>query len=286
MRTSSASCGFVPALAGPALGLAGADAADRVGVAAAVTPEATSQPPGQESRTLKIGASVVYNERIDTSGSGVVQVLLLDGSTFTVGPGSSLVIDRFVYDPKSGKGALVASFSKGALRFVGGKLSKNEPGVSVKTPAGVLTVRGGMFQGWFAGPNKALVSFLYGKHLSISRGGQVYWLNSAGLVFEISHSGAPVIRPDTTFLLAAVSGKKINYGKVVPVKGHGWPYYYGIQPTGNYPDQPFVRELYYDTIGGDIAKATLKPVPVQVVVPPVPPPVIPPISGCGLTCLP
>jgi hypothetical protein len=26
--------------------------------------------------------SVVYNERIDTSGSGVVQVLLLDGSTF------------------------------------------------------------------------------------------------------------------------------------------------------------------------------------------------------------
>lgn len=302
MGKSSLSCGFVPALAGPALaafalagaglfvpalGLGSAEAADRVGVAAAVTPEATSQPPGQDTRTLKIGASVVYNERIDTSGSGVVQVLLLDGSTFTVGPGSSLVIDRFVYDPKSGKGALVASFSKGALRFVGGKLSKEEPGISVKTPAGVLTVRGGMFQGFIAGPNKALISFLYGKHLSIARGGQVYWLNSPGMVFDISHSGAPVIRPvtfaDTTFLLAAVSGKKFN-GKVIPVKGHGWPYYYGIQPAGNYPDQPFVRELYYDTIGGDIAKATLKPVPV--VVPPVPPPVIPPISGCGLTCIP
>jgi hypothetical protein len=39
----------------------------------------------------------------------------------------------------------VASFSKGALRFVGGKLSKEEPGVSVKTPASVLIVRGGMF---------------------------------------------------------------------------------------------------------------------------------------------
>jgi hypothetical protein len=66
----------------------------------------------------------------------VVQVLLLDGSTFTVGPRSSLVIDKFVYNPKSGKGALVASFSKGALRFVGGKLSKDEHGISVKTPAG------------------------------------------------------------------------------------------------------------------------------------------------------
>ena len=180
MRKSSASCGFAPFLAAPALSafaLAGlliatsthdsAQAADRVGVAAAVTPAATSQPPGAAMSTLKIGKSVVYNERIDTSGSGVVQVLLLDGSTFTVGPGSSLVIDKFVYNPASGKGALVASFSKGALRFVGGKLSKEEPGIAVKTPAGVLTVRGGMFQGWIAGPNKALIAFLYGNHLSL-----------------------------------------------------------------------------------------------------------------------
>jgi hypothetical protein len=298
MGKSSLSCGFVPALAGPALAafaLAGllvpalsfdtAEAGDRVGVAAAVTPDATSQPPGGDARTLKIGASVVYNERIDTSGSGVVQVLLLDGSTFTVGPGSSLVIDRFVYDPKSGKGALVASFSKGALRFIGGKLSKDEPGISVKTPAGEISVRGGMFQGFIAGPNKALISFLYGKHLSIARGGQVYTLSSPGFVFDISHPGAPVIRPvtiaDTNFLLAAVSGK--TSGKVIPVKGHGWPYYYGIQPAGNYPDQPFVRQLYYDTIGGDLATATLKQVP-AVVPPTPPPPIVPPISGCGLVC--
>ena len=103
-------------------------AAERVGVAAAVKPDATSQPPGGETSTLRIGKSVVYDERIDTSGSGVVQVLLLDGSTFTVGPGSSLVIDKFVYNPSTGRGELVASFSKGALRFVGGKLSKNAPG--------------------------------------------------------------------------------------------------------------------------------------------------------------
>ena len=33
-----------------------------------------------------------------------MQVLLVDGSTFTVGPGSDLVIDKFVYDPKKNKG--------------------------------------------------------------------------------------------------------------------------------------------------------------------------------------
>ena len=235
-------------------------------------------------RTLKIGKSVVYDERIDTSSSGVVQVLLLDGSTFTVGPGSSLVIDKFVYDPKSGKGSLVASFSKGALRFVGGKLSKEEPGISVKTPAGVLTVRGGMFQGFIAGPNKALIAFIYGKHLSLARGGQLYTLSETGKLFDISRPGAPVIRPatfaDTSFLLAAVSGKKIKYAaQTIQVKGHRWPYYYGIQPSGRYPDQPFVRELYYDTVGGDLAKATLKqvPIPVVTVTPTVtPPPVVVP----------
>jgi hypothetical protein len=73
---------------------------------------------------------------------------------------------------------------------------------------------------------------------------------------------------DTSFLLAAISGKKIKYaGKVIPVKGQRWPYYYGIQPAGKYPDQPPNRELYYDTIGGDIAKATLKQVPIPVVTP-------------------
>ena len=120
-------------------------AADKVGVAAAVKPEATSQPPGGETTTLNIGKSVVYNERITTSDSGVVQVLLVDGSTFTVGPGSNLVIDKFIYNPKTGTGELAVTFSKGALRFVGGKLSKRDPGVKVKTPAGNLTVRGGIF---------------------------------------------------------------------------------------------------------------------------------------------
>jgi hypothetical protein len=55
------------------------------------------------------------------------------------------------------------------------------------------------------------------------------------------------------------------------VKGQRWPYYYGIQPAGRYPDQPFIRELYYDSIGGDIAKNTLKQVPIPVITPPTPP---------------
>ena len=111
--------------------------------------------PARRPAPSRSASPSLYNERIDTSGTGVVQVLLLDGSTFTVGPNSNLVIDKFVYDPGRGKGELVASFTKGALRFIGGKLSKPVGGIQVKTPAGELTVRGGMFQGVVKGPNQA-----------------------------------------------------------------------------------------------------------------------------------
>ncbi len=156
------------------------EAGERVGVAAAVTPQATSKPQGGETKTLKIGKSVFYNERITTSDSGVVQVLLVDGSTFTVGPQSNLVIDKFVYDPRKGSGELAATLSKGALRFVGGKLSKQAPGVKVRTPAGELTVRGGIFQGIVHSANRAVFAFVFGDSIALSRGGRRYTLRESG----------------------------------------------------------------------------------------------------------
>ena len=119
--------------------------AEKVGVAAAVNPDAFSSLSQTPNKQLNIGKSIFYNERINTTTSGLVQVLLIDGSTFTVGPNSNLVIDKFVYDPRKKTGELVATFSKGTMRFIGGKLSKNAGGVKVKTPSGALAIRGGMF---------------------------------------------------------------------------------------------------------------------------------------------
>ena len=258
-------------------------AAERVGVAAAVKPDATSQSPGGETTTLKIGKSVVYDERIDTSSSGVVQVLLLDGSTFTVGPGSSLVIDKFVYNPATGKGALVASFSKGALRFVGGKLSKNAPGVTVKTPAGALTVRGGIALMMVDGPNRLAAACVFGDFLALKRGGQFAKLRP-GNMFVVSGPGPATTRATTSddinTLLAAVSGQKTKFASKA-VKGKPWPKHYGIQPTGAYPDEPFVKELYYSnaSTGLILSGATLVPPHVRPIPPPPPqePPTRPPV---------
>jgi hypothetical protein len=49
---------------------------------AAVNPDAFSSLEGAPKALFNIGKSIFYDERINTSTSGLVQVLLIDGSTF------------------------------------------------------------------------------------------------------------------------------------------------------------------------------------------------------------
>jgi len=188
--------------AGPAL-------ADKVGVAAAVNPDAFSSLSSTPNKQLNIGKSIFYNERINTTTSGLVQVLLIDGSTFTVGPNSDLVIDKFVYDPNKKTGQVVATFSKGAMRFVGGKLSKNEGGVTVKTPSGALAIRGGMFQARLSG-SRGVFSFLFGNEMRLTgTNGQVNRVYQPGYTIDTT-SGAPTVRPTTSQDINAVMAALTN----------------------------------------------------------------------------
>lgn len=179
--------------------------ADKVGVAAAVNPDAFSSLAGSPQSQLSIGKSIFFNERINTTGSGLVQVLLIDGSTFTVGPGSDLVIDKFVYDPKKGTGQITASFSKGVMRFVGGKISKNENGVTVNTPAGALAIRGCIVQSKMLPNGKGIFSFLYGVSMTLANKYTVY---EKGYTIDTT-SGTPDVRPtrqaDINSIMAALT---------------------------------------------------------------------------------
>ena len=113
-----------------------------VGVTAAVNVDARGRPPGGAPRVLALGASIVHNEQVTTDAQGLVQILLLDGTTFTVGPNSDLTIDEFVYNPATGEAKVVASLTKGVFRFVGARTSQTEGGATVKTPVGTIGIRG------------------------------------------------------------------------------------------------------------------------------------------------
>ena len=195
--------------------------AEKVGVAAAVNPDAFSSLSGVPNKQLNIGKSIFYNERINTSGSGLVQVLLVDGSTFTVGPNSDLVIDKFVYDPRKKTGEMVATFSKGTMRFIGGKLSKNEGGVQVKTPAGALAIRGGMFQG---STSRGIYSFLYGHSMTFrGRNGQSQTIYQPGYTLDLSGGNAdvrPTTPEDTNVFMQALSSGSTNFGSGTGTPGN------------------------------------------------------------------
>jgi hypothetical protein len=117
--------------------------AEGSGKVGAVNPDATGTPPGGASRTLVIGTGVVYKEKIQTSPQGSTQILFPDQSTLNLGGNTSIVIDEYVYDPKTGTGSMAATLGKGVMRFVGGQISHTK-GITVDTSVGNLGIRGGV----------------------------------------------------------------------------------------------------------------------------------------------
>ena len=128
---------------GAVLAISAAARADTVGTAGAVNTTSSGTPPAGPTRIIQIGTQLVENEKIETTGTGSVQVLFIDKTTLNVGPNSSLVIDRFVYNPATTRGELALSLGKGVLRVVGGVATHSE-GATIRTPVAAIGLRGGI----------------------------------------------------------------------------------------------------------------------------------------------
>src|SRR5258708_33479604 len=86
------------------------------GVTTASNPSVEGMPPVSARHKLVVGAKVFERERVISTADGQAQLLFRDGSNFTIGPGSDMVLDDFVYDPVTGKGKIAASLGKGLFR--------------------------------------------------------------------------------------------------------------------------------------------------------------------------
>ena len=165
----------------------------RVGVTSAVNPAAKGTPPAGSSRILRLGQNVVHNERVETDADGLVQILLLDGTTFTVGPNSTLIIDKFVYDPDRSTAELAATAVKGTFRMIGGLASKGRGTFSVKTPSATMGIRGGMVEAAVTG-SSTLVSLIFGKEVVVRGAFGKRRLFEPGYTLELSNdAGGPRI---------------------------------------------------------------------------------------------
>ena len=114
---------------------------EQIGVAAAVNKNTVDLTP-EERLLVEAGYKIIQNRTIETDEIGKAQMLLLDGTSFAIGPNSSVTLDKFVYNPKTSEGSLEVS-AKGLLRLVGGKVTKKNPAL-IKTSSAVVGIRGGI----------------------------------------------------------------------------------------------------------------------------------------------
>jgi hypothetical protein len=113
------------------------NAQSKIGKANSVKPEAS----GTVAGTLSAGSDVHASETVRTGSAGQADLRFIDSTNLSVGPASTVRLDKFVYDPKKGSGSVAIEASRGAFRFVTG--SQNKGGdYKVKTPYGTLGVRG------------------------------------------------------------------------------------------------------------------------------------------------
>lgn len=169
------------------------------GVTAAVNPDARSFDAGGKPKLISLGDPVIRNHRIETSGQGLVQILLADGTSFTVGPNSSVVIDSFVYDPEKNTASLAATMTKGALRFIGGKASKASGDVKIDTPIGTAGIRGAVVDINLNGqtpdgqPLPPHMTLVYGKEVQLTGNGAPQRLFKQGFSI-VAGDGQPRIQ--------------------------------------------------------------------------------------------
>ena len=140
-------------------------AQEQIGVAAAVNRNTTDLTLEQERKLVEAGYQIIQNHTIETDEIGKAQMLLLDGTAFSVGPNSSVVLDRFIYNPATAEGSLEVT-ARGLLRIVGGKVTKKQPAL-IRTNSATVGIRGGIGIVQTDG-SKVNATFLYGEEMTVT----------------------------------------------------------------------------------------------------------------------
>ena len=96
---------------------------------------------GSEVKDLYFKDEVYSQEKVTTGPTGRTALLFLDDTRIQVGPNSTVVLDKYIFDPDKKVGEVGVNFTKGVFRFVTGGM-KNKEGYDLKTPTATMVVRG------------------------------------------------------------------------------------------------------------------------------------------------
>lgn len=110
-----------------------------------VTEQLNTPPSIQRKSQTLTGAKGTGVEMADAikTAQGKVGITFDDNTKVQVNENSKLVIDDFVYDPKTKSGKLGLNMALGTVRYASGQIAKNDPQkVAINTPSATVSVRG------------------------------------------------------------------------------------------------------------------------------------------------
>ena len=92
------------------------------------------------------GMEIWENDTLQTERNGSIGIVFNDDTFLSLGPGSILIIDEFVFAPKQGKFSIVVRMLKGTAAYLSGLISKLSPdSAHFKTPTASIGIRGTKF---------------------------------------------------------------------------------------------------------------------------------------------
>lgn len=86
---------------------------------------------------------VFRGDRIQTSKTGSLGIVLSDDTTFSLGPNSEIVMEDYLFNPIEGKFSMVTKMVKGTFSYISGLIGKLSPGsIKMELPNATIAVRG------------------------------------------------------------------------------------------------------------------------------------------------
>jgi hypothetical protein len=96
--------------------------------------------------TVTAGTKLLVEDILNTGFDGSIGVILRDNSTLSIGPGSRLVLRKFLFSPSEGKFGLLVRISKGTMAYISGLIGKLSPeSVRFESPVATIGIRGTRF---------------------------------------------------------------------------------------------------------------------------------------------
>ena len=156
-------------------------------------------------------------EMLDTivTARAKAKLEFVDKTTVNITEQSKILIDDFVYDPKSGSGKLAMKMVQGTARYASGQIAKNSPqNVNIQTPTATVAVRGTDFSMTVDELGRSLVMLLPSCDTKSCVTGSIAVSNDAGtVILDVAYQAtvvASLSAPPTVPAVIQIDHSNIN----------------------------------------------------------------------------